>query len=66
MEEVVMTLQEASNYCGYKDQRKFMSSWVRKYKVPYEMRGKRRIFLKSVLNRFLVKVAESTARKVHQ
>lgn len=63
--EIIMTLQEASAYCGYKDTKKFMSSWVIKYKVPYENRGKRKFFIRSILNKWLVKIAENNAKKVH-
>ena len=63
--EIVMSLREAAKYVGYKDWRKFMSNWVRKNKVPYEIRGIRKVFLKSILDKWLVKIAETTARKVY-
>ncbi len=64
--EIVMSLREAARYVGYRDWRKFMSNWVRKNKVPYEIRGIRKIFLKSILDKHLVRIAETTARKVYE
>lgn len=62
--ETVMTMQQAANYVGYKSTKRF-GGWVRRHKVPYELRGTQKIFLKSILDRWLVKIAQATARKVY-
>ena len=63
--ETIMTALQAANYVGYKSTRHFRD-WVRLHKVPYEIRGRRKIFLKSILDKWLVKIAEKTARKIYQ
>lgn len=64
--EILLTLPQAAAYCGYKSKRNFMENWVRKHKVPYDKRGNRNFFLKSVLDRWLLKVAEANARKFYR
>ncbi len=61
----VMTMQVAAEYVEYKNKRSFFRGWVLKHKVPFELRGNQKIFLKSILDKWLVKVAERTARKVY-
>lgn len=63
--ETILTMQQAANYVGYKSTRRF-SGWVVRYKVPYERRGTQKLFLKSILDRWLVKIAETTARKMYR
>jgi hypothetical protein len=62
--EDIMTMQQAAEYVGYKNKRRFMENWVRKNKVPYELRGSQKIFLRSNLDRYLHKIAEDTAKKI--
>lgn len=61
----LLTLQEAAAYVGYKNKRSFMRGWVVKHKVPYDLRGRQKFFVRSILDKYLVKVAEATARKVY-
>lgn len=62
----VLTLREAANYCGYKDKRKFFEKWVRPNKVPYELRGNKKFFLPEILDKYLTKIAERTAKKIYE
>lgn len=62
----VLNLQEAANYCGYRDKRKFYRNWVVPNKVPFELRGNKKFFLKEILEKWLVKIAEATARSVYE
>lgn len=62
--ETIMTALQAANYVGYKSTRRFRD-WVRANKVPYEIRGRRKIFLKSILDKWLVKIAEKTAKRIY-
>lgn len=62
--EIIMNMQNAAEYVGYKNKRCFMEKWVRKYKVPYELRGSQKIFLRSILDKYLHKIAEDTAKKL--
>ena len=67
MEKVgVLSLQEAATYCGYRDKRKFLRNWVHTNKVPYETRGLKKFFLKEILDKHLLKIAERTARKIYE
>lgn len=63
--EVVMPMSAAAHYVGYKSTRRFRD-WVSKHKVPYELRGNQKIFLRSNLDRCLRRIAESTARRVYE
>ena len=63
--EKILTAPQAANYVGYKSTRRFRD-WVRLHKVPYETRGRRRFFLQSILDKWLVKIAEKSARKMYQ
>lgn len=63
--ESLLTLDEAATYVGYKNTRSFVRGWVVKHKVPYEMRGRQKFFMREILDRYLIKVAEATARKVY-
>ena len=65
MKEGLFSLEQAAEYVGYVNKRSFMRGWVVKHKVPYEVRGRQKFFLREILDRYLIKVAEATARKVY-
>ena len=65
-EKGVMTLQEASEYCGYADKNQFMDAWVLPHQVPFEIRGKRKFFLKRILDDKLLEVALNTAKSIYR
>lgn len=63
--ESLLTMDEAATYVGYKNKRAFMRGWVIPHKVPYDLRGRQKFFMREILDRYLIKVAEATARKVY-